>query len=162
MSVGFLSDVGLTLVASTLDQYWSILVQYWTNIFILVQYYTIIGQLFFAIRGPSQNLATRAGMPALFRQALFRQALFRQALFRQPLFRQALFVVNPLGERAITIRKAWESFGGGSGETSWLMKSLTGRVPKDRSIFRKRTIIQVKVTSRRSTKKRNTHLRWTE
>jgi hypothetical protein len=78
---------------------------------------------------------------ALFRQALFRQALFRQALFRQPLFRQALLVVNPLGERAITIRKAWESFAGGSEETSWLMKSLTGRVPKDRTIFRKRTII---------------------
>jgi hypothetical protein len=100
------------------------------------------------------------GMPALFRQALFRQALFRQALFRQPLFRQALLVVNPLGERAITIRKAWESFGGGSEETSWLTKSLTERVPKDRNIIRKRTIIQVKVTSR-STKKRNTHLRWT-
>jgi hypothetical protein len=73
--------------------------------------------------------------------ALFRQALFRQALFRQPLFPQALLVVNPLGERAITIRKAWEYFGGGSEETSWLMKSLTGRVPKDMTIFRKRTII---------------------
>jgi hypothetical protein len=46
-----------------------------------------------------------------------------------------------IGERAITIRKAWESFGGGSEEISWLMKSLTGRFPKDRTIFRKRTII---------------------
>jgi hypothetical protein len=70
------------------------------------------------------------------------------------LFQQALLVVNPLGERAITIRKAWESFAGGSGETSWLTKSLTERVPNDRSIFRKRTIIQVKVTSRRSATKR--------
>jgi hypothetical protein len=37
-----------SLVATILDQYWSILAQYRTNIFILVQYWTNIGQLFFA------------------------------------------------------------------------------------------------------------------
>jgi hypothetical protein len=39
-----------TLVARILDHFWSMLVQSWTNIIILVQYYTNIGQLFFAAR----------------------------------------------------------------------------------------------------------------
>jgi hypothetical protein len=55
VSVGEITRCGWTgpysLVARILDQYWSMLVQSWTNIIIVVQYYTNIGQIFFATRG---------------------------------------------------------------------------------------------------------------
>jgi hypothetical protein len=40
----------IPIVARILDHYWSMLVQPWIIIIILVQYYTNIGQLFFATR----------------------------------------------------------------------------------------------------------------